>query len=84
MKKKLLVAVGAVIALGIVMTMVAGSVPFLKGGLAAAQEMNGEDSTELVSTDQESYAVIAEAAVVPVAPRGIEPVCQRHRSRGSG
>ena len=66
MKKKLLVAVGAVIALGIVMTMVAGSVPFLKGGLAAAQEINGEDSTELVSTDQESYAVIAEAAVVPV------------------
>ena len=65
MKKKLVAAVGAVIALGIVMTMVAGSVPFLKGGLAAAQEMNREDSAELVATDQVSYAVIAEAAVVP-------------------
>lgn len=66
MKKKLLVAAGAVIALGIVLTVVAGSVPFLKGGMAAAQEMNGEDVTESVSAVPEYYEVIAEAAVVPV------------------
>jgi HlyD family secretion protein len=65
-KKKLLVALGAVIALGIVLTTVAGSVPFLKGGMAVAQEENGQDSAELVATDQEYYEVIAEAAVVPV------------------
>ncbi|MFN2184267.1 MAG: HlyD family secretion protein [Anaerolineae bacterium] len=66
MKKKLLIAVGAVIALGIVLTVVAGSAPFLKGGMAVAQEMDGEDPTEPVSTGPEEYQVIAEAAVVPV------------------
>lgn len=65
MKKKLLIAIGAVLALGVVMTMVAGSVPFLKGGLAAAQEASGEEGVELASIAQEPYAVIAEAAVVP-------------------
>ena len=65
MKKKLLIAAGAVLALGVVMTVVAGSVPFLKGGLAAAQEANGEEGVELVPSVQEPYAVIAEAAVVP-------------------
>jgi multidrug efflux pump subunit AcrA (membrane-fusion protein) len=65
-KKKLLIAVGAVIALGIVLTVVAGSVPFLKNGMAVAQEMDREDSPEPVSTSPEYYDVIAEAAVVPV------------------
>ena len=66
MKKKLLIAVGAVLALGIVMTMVAGSVPFLRGGLAVAQEQVGEEGPESAESVQEPYAVIAEAAVVPV------------------
>ena len=66
MKKKLLIAVGAVLALGIVMTMVAGSVPFLRGGLAVAQEQVGEEGPESAVSVQEPYAVIAEAAVVPV------------------
>jgi multidrug efflux pump subunit AcrA (membrane-fusion protein) len=65
-KKKLLIAVGAVIALGIVLTVVAGSVPFLKNGMAVAQEMDREDSPEPVSASPEYYDVIAEAAVVPV------------------
>ena len=66
MKKKLLIAVGAVLALGIVLTMAAGSVPFLSGSLAAAQESDGEEGPELAASVQEPYAVIAEAAVVPV------------------
>ena len=66
MKKKLLIAVGAVFALGIVMTMAAGSVPFLSGGLAAAQEAFGGEEAEFVEVVVEPYAVIAEAAVLPV------------------
>ncbi len=66
MKRKLLIAVGAVLALGIVMTMAAGSVPFLKGGLAAAQEAAGEEGPESVEVIQGPHAVISEAAVVPV------------------
>ena len=66
MKKKLLIAVGAVLALGLVMTMAAGSVPFLRGGLAAAQEVVGAEGTEVVEAVQDPYAVISEAAVVPV------------------
>ena len=66
MKKKILIAVGAVLALGIVMTMAAGSVPFLRGSLAAAQEQVGEKGPESAGSVQEPYAVIAEAAVVPV------------------
>lgn len=66
MTKKLLIAVGAVIALGIVLTMVAGSAPFLKGGMAVAQEMDGEGAPDPVETGPEEYQVIAEAAVVPV------------------
>lgn len=66
MKKKLLIALGAVFALGIVMTMAAGSVPFLSGGLAAAQEAIDGEESEFVEVTQEPYAVIAEAAVVPV------------------
>ena len=65
MKKKLLIAVGAVLALGIVMTMAAGSVPFLRGGLAAAQEAVGAEGIEVVEAVQDPYAVISEAAVVP-------------------
>ena len=66
MKKKLLIAVGAVLALGIVMTMAAGSVPFLNGGLVAAQEADGEGRAESDEVLPQPHAVISEAAVVPV------------------
>lgn len=66
MKKRLLIALGAVIALGMVLTVVAGSVPVLRGGMAVAQVMNSEDGTEFAAAKLEPYEVIAEAAVAPV------------------
>jgi HlyD family secretion protein len=63
--KKFLIAVGVVFALGMVLTVVAGSVPFLRSGLAAAQDVDGEDNPELVPAEPADYKVIAEAAVVP-------------------
>ncbi len=67
MKKRLLIALGAVIALGMVLTVVAGSVPFLRGGMAAAQAINNENAAEVVGARPETYEVIAEAVVAPVS-----------------
>ncbi len=67
MKKRLLIALGAVMALGMVLTVVAGSVPFLRGGMAAAQAINTEDGAEVVAARPETYEVIAEAVVAPVS-----------------
>jgi len=63
--KKFVIAFGVVFALGMVLTIVAGSVPLLRSGLAAAQEADGEDSPELAPAEPANYSVIAEAAVVP-------------------
>ena len=48
MIKKLLIALGVVTALGMVLTVVAGSVPLLRSGMAVAQEVDSEDSLESV------------------------------------
>ncbi len=66
MKKRVLIALGAVIALGMVLTVVAGSVPLLRGGMAAAQAINNGYGAEVVAARLETYEVIAEAVVAPV------------------
>ncbi len=65
MMKKLLTALGVVVALVIVLAVVAGSVPFLKSDMAVAQEQDGEGAPESIAPVPEPYKVIAEAAVVP-------------------
>jgi HlyD family secretion protein len=67
-KKYLLIALGAVLALGLVVALVSGSVPLLARDKAAAHALNEDTSTPAVAPTvdaQPNYTIVAEGVVVP-------------------
>jgi HlyD family secretion protein len=67
-KKYLLIAFGAVLALGMVIALVSGSVPFLARDKAAVHALNEDASSSVAAPTadpQANYAVVAEGVVVP-------------------